>query len=271
MCSIYILCMLCLGACAVLCLRIVSWVYKNDEIRSSLSSLFSKFRILRNFRFTNVSTMPATFNQSVTDSECLKAAQDVEQLETELDELARELARYDSSQASTVVEPAKPLRTEDFDSLTAWLNSFTESLPCSNSSLPDSFSNLLDKPLQLHDENTMTSESFRAALGLPTISIGSSSSASSIQPITISSTQEDSQVLAPSSQTTSISSASFTTPTRSPPTASTQAPKADRKPYTRKTGVRQYSRWSMGRLGRRIPGSLQTTQPEAHSGPSIYD
>ena len=186
----------------------------------------------------------SVFYQSITDSECTKAAQYVEQQEAALDELASVLAKYDSSQASTVVEPAKPakpakpLRTEEFDSLEAWLNSFSESRPSSNPILPGNFNNLLNQPIQPDDEYTMSSESFREALGLPTINSVSSSSSS----------QKITQDLSTSSQVASTHLASFTTPKRLPPAASTQAPKAARKPYTRKIGVRHYSRWSISHL-----------------------
>jgi len=166
-------------------------------------------------------------NQSVTDSECIKAAQAVEQLDCELDELARELAKYESS-CSSVTEPAKPYRQVDFESLTAWLDGLSESLPCSQTAAPETlpvgFNNLLDKPIQVLDESTMTSESFHLACGKPSF------------------------VNTTSSQPTSTSSVSCTTPIRPPAAASTAAPKADRKPYSRKTGKRQYSRWSMSHL-----------------------
>jgi len=191
----------------------------------------------------------SVFCGSVTDSVCVKAAQDVEKLDAELDELARELAKYDSS-SSSVAEPAKPYRHEDFESLTAWLNSFSESLPSSQTAAPDSlptgFNNLLEKPIELFDESAMTEESFHLACGKPSfVNISSSSSGSSSEPTTITSTATTASL---PSQPISISSANCTTPTRPPPAASTAAPKADRKPYTRKTGVRQYARWSMSHL-----------------------
>jgi len=225
---------------------VCAYAFQVGYIRSRNSLLrrihFSIFPILQ---FREDMSHPTVFNTSISDSECVKAAQDVEKLDAELDELARELAKYDSS-CSSVAEPAKSYRHEDFESLTAWLNSFSESLPSSQTSLPNGFTNLLEKPIEIIDESTMTSEGFHLACGKPSfVNISSSSSDSSSKPTTIASTATTESI---SSKPISISSASCTTPTRPPPTASTAAPKADRKPYTRKTGVRQYSRWSMSHL-----------------------
>jgi hypothetical protein len=209
---------------------------------------------------------------SISDSDCIKAAQDVEQLDRDLDDLMRELANSSNSNGSASAEPVKARRKIDFGSLVAWLDGVVETpLPDLTDSstqpkTPDNFSNLLTKPVEQSwlDERAMTATDFRAACRNPTvISISSStppitiSSSSSVSSLT-QSDQADSQVLAPSSQPTQLSPSTFTTPERPPTVYSTCAPKANRKSRSIKAGGHHYSRWSMNHLQEQY---LQRFQP----------
>jgi hypothetical protein len=179
---------------------------------------------------------------SISDSECIKAAQDVEQLDRDLDDLMRELAENSStSNGSTNAKTVKPNRKVDFDSLVAWLDGTNEAL------LPDieNFSNLLTKPIEQCwlDERAMTVANFQAACNNPTII----SISSTEPPITISSSSSVSS-LAQSAQADSQILASVSQPAQLPTVHATCAPKANRKSRSTKANGQQYAKWSMSDL-----------------------
>ncbi len=105
---------------------------------------------------------------SISDSDCVRAAQDVEQLDRHLDDLLRELAYSSNSNGSTIAEPVKARRNIDFGSLVAWLDGVVETpLPDLTDSstqpkTPDNFANLLTKPVEQSwlDERAMTATDF---------------------------------------------------------------------------------------------------------------
>jgi hypothetical protein len=205
------------------------------------------------------------FNDSVTDSDCIKAAQESEQLDQELNELVKVLAEIDDSATTTTTSGSQPstYRNVQFDALTAWLDGLTDtSLPSMSNSacnpdLPANFTNLLTKPVEQSwlDERAMSSFDYAAARAQwggshPSSAITISSDGSSASPITISSDGNatlqsaravghlHSPVLAPATQPAALSSSSFKTPERPTMPASTQAPKRKRR----------YSKWTMSRL-----------------------
>jgi hypothetical protein len=165
---------------------------------------------------------------SVSDSECIMAAEAVEKLDRELDELQKVLDDWTQSTA-TQTEANQP---SDIDALAAWLQGFKpEPEPSNWSKTPRKLNNLLTKPVEQSwlDERAMNSFDYLAARE----KWAGSNSAS---PITIS-----------SDGSAALPSTSFTTPDRPIPEHNTYAPK--KKNY-RSVGAnsRRYSRWSLSRL-----------------------
>jgi hypothetical protein len=204
-------------------------------------------------------------NDSVTDSECIKAAQDVEQLDRELDELVKVLAEIDNDSttkttSTTASSQPSTYRTVDFDSLAAWLEGLSDTtLPdmtnaATNPQPPSNFESLVTKPIEQSwlDERAMSSFDYVAARAQwggshPSSAITISSDGSSASPLTISSDGTSARavgnltsILAPALQPAALSTSSFKTPERPTMPASTQAPKKQSK--------RHYSRWSMAHL-----------------------
>jgi hypothetical protein len=192
-------------------------------------------------------------NISVSDSDCVKAAQAVEQLDRELDELMKVLAELDEpdtkSPAATTVTNSQQstLSKVDLDPLVAWLDGED------TTSLPSNFSNLLTKPVEQSwlDERAMSSFDYAAARAQwggshPSSAITISSDGSSALPITISDCSSTSDRAVGRAQSPILMATSFKTPERPTKPASTQAPKAVRKP--RKASGHHYSRWSMSHL-----------------------
>jgi hypothetical protein len=205
-----------------------------------------------------------TYNVSISDSDCIKAAQEVEKIDRELGELMAVLADIDNSATPTTTTSTSfasqpsTFSNVDVDPLVAWLDGLVNTtLPAmSNQELPKDFDRLLTKPIEQSwlDERAMSSfdyliaqEQWGGSNSASPITI--SSDGSSAAPIKISdglSTSDrsvgrgSSPVLVPASPLAAISESSFKTPDRPTEPASTQAPKKQTK--------RHYSRWSMAHL-----------------------
>lgn len=194
--------------------------------------------------FTNSEIYICTFNSpmendSVSDNDCIKAAEAVEMLDRELDELQKVLDDWTQSKSSD--PETKP---SDFDALAAWLEGFKpEPEPSNWPKTPANFNNLMDKPLKpisqsqpdWLDETTMTASDLDALrpsfVSWPSTTTAPAASTSASSSFTI---------------LNSSSSSGFTTPERPPPEHTTCAPKKK----TRSAGAkcRRYSRWSLSRL-----------------------
>jgi hypothetical protein len=238
----------------------------SEQFANSKTSPRHNFNV-QDFIIYDITKSTMAFNDSVTDSDCIKAAQESERLDHELDELVKALTEMDESATTTptsTTSGSQPstYRNVQFDALTAWLDGLADTtLPSfndtANPEVPSNFTNLLTKPVEQSwlDERAMNSFDYAAARAQwggshPSSAITISSDGSSASPITISSDGTSalhseravghlsSPVLAPASQPAALSTSSFKTPERPTMPASTQAPKKKRR----------YSKWSMSRL-----------------------
>ena len=208
------LCFVC-GSCV--------YAFENEYIRSGLQER-RRDAFLRISNFANFIIFTMAY---VSDSECIKAAEAVEKLDRELDELQQAL--------DGLVQPTKgklDSESNDFDALAAWLEGLTTMPePSTWPKTPANFNELLTKPVEQSwlDERTMNSFEFLANQE----DWGGSTSAS---PTTIS-----------SGGSSAIPTTSFTTPKRPPPEHNARAPKK----CSQAVGAvkcRRYSRWSKSRL-----------------------
>ena len=201
-------------------------VHKEQELVTRRSpALLYNLRILSDFKMS-----------SICDSMGIEAAEDVERVDRE-----QNVSQDTTNTSSSSISSMSP-RKVDVNYIQAWMEDLPlpdMSDPATKPKTPTKINNLLNKPLKssrLIADHCMCPCHVSLRMGGTTPQ---------------SSSQAESQVLAPTQPT--VSSSSLLTPEHSPTGHSTHATKASRKPITH-----DYSRWSLSSLQEEY---LQRFQP----------